>query len=98
MATIRLRGGLRGEKGTSPLFTLPEGTPTERLDASTIDVLQVAQGILNGKPYAGAAAAVRLAQREKLDTAKLAKYLGESYSADEIAHLFALTLVTLGAK
>jgi hypothetical protein len=98
VATIQLRGGLAGEKGTSPLFTLPEGKPTEKLDASTIDVLQVAQGILNGKPYAGAAAAVRLARREKLGVDALGVYLATTYEPAEIAHMFALTLVTLGAK
>lgn len=94
----RLRGGLAGETGTQPVFTLPEGTQAEKIDASSIDVLQLADAILKGKPFGAGASAVKLCQREKMGADGLAVHLAVCFSPEEIAYMLALSLVTLGAK
>lgn len=96
--TTTLRGGLKGEVGTMPVFTLPEGSAAEKTDASSIDVLQLADAILKGRPFAAGASAVKLCQREKIGPDSLAVHLATCFSAEEIAYMLALSLVTLGAK
>lgn len=93
-----LRGGLKGEVGTLPVFTLPEGTAGQKIDASSIDELQLADAVLKGRPYMAGASAVRLCQREKMGADGLAVHLAVCFSPEEIAYMLALSLVTLGAK
>jgi Carboxymuconolactone decarboxylase family len=93
---IQYRGGLNAAEDR-PL-TWGESTPTEKIDATTIDVLTIAQAIVNGKPYAAGAAFYTIARRDKMNAEQVGEVLAAAFSGGELGQLLALTLAVLGAS
>jgi hypothetical protein len=73
-------------------------TPTERIDATTIDTLQIAQAILNGKPFVAGGLSHGICRRDKLTAEQLGRHFAECFDAGEVAYMLALTLAVLGAS